>query len=179
MLRLKEWDWWADIKNLIWLYRSGSTQLCNSAAYIRLTFQGSRELRSGWYTTTFPAPASRRRVWSRSLPRVWTCPPIIVSALESSRKQCNKLHTLFTKMVVKRQSLLPFFIMTNRKVTTEWIIMLILSGDVTPFYNTRAWGELRDRKRKAEHYECERCRAKGKYKPGKVVHHKKYLRYFS
>ena len=68
--------------------------------------------------------------------------------------------------------------MTNRVVTVEWIKELIRSGDTALFYNTRAWGELRDRKRKAEHYECERCRAKGKYKPGNVVHHKKYLRYF-
>ena len=68
--------------------------------------------------------------------------------------------------------------MTNRHVTTEWIIELIRSGDTSPFYNTREWHELRERKRKAEHYECERCRSKGRYKHGTVVHHKKYLRLY-
>lgn len=68
--------------------------------------------------------------------------------------------------------------MTNTRVTLAWIKELIRSGDTSPFYNTRAWGELRERKRKKEHYECERCRAHGKYKQGTDVHHKKYLRLY-
>ena len=67
-------------------------------------------------------------------------------------------------------------IMVNRKVTIEWIRELIAKGDTSPFYNTKEWGELRERKRKAEHNECERCRARGKHKRGVVIHHKKYLR---
>ncbi len=66
--------------------------------------------------------------------------------------------------------------MTNRHVTVAWLRELIRSGNTAPFYNTREWAELRERKRQAEHYECERCRAKGLYRPGRTVHHKKYLR---
>jgi 5-methylcytosine-specific restriction endonuclease McrA len=68
--------------------------------------------------------------------------------------------------------------MTSRKVTTEWIKELIKSGDTSPFYNTKEWGKLREQKRIKEHYECERCRAKGRYKKGSNVHHKKYLRQY-
>lgn len=66
--------------------------------------------------------------------------------------------------------------MLRRKVTLEWLRELIRSGDTSPFYNTKEWGSLRMRKLRAEHYECERCRAKGRYRRGKIVHHKKYLR---
>ncbi len=66
--------------------------------------------------------------------------------------------------------------MTNKTVTTEWIRHLIRSGDTSPFYNTQAWAELREQKRKIEHYECERCRRKGRYSPANTIHHKKYLR---
>jgi 5-methylcytosine-specific restriction endonuclease McrA len=66
--------------------------------------------------------------------------------------------------------------MINKQITLEWIRELIRSGDTSPFYNTKQWNEIRERKRRAEHYECERCRAKGKHSRGMVVHHKKYLR---
>jgi 5-methylcytosine-specific restriction endonuclease McrA len=68
--------------------------------------------------------------------------------------------------------------MTKQKVTLPWLLFLIASGDTSEFYNTKEWGKLRERKRKAEHYECERCRAKGLHSRGVVVHHKKYLRQF-
>lgn len=66
--------------------------------------------------------------------------------------------------------------MTNTRVTLSWIKELIENGDTSPFYNTKEWNSLREIKRRKEHYECERCRKKGKYSPGKNVHHKKYLR---
>lgn len=66
--------------------------------------------------------------------------------------------------------------MVKKKVTIEWLKELIKNGNTSPFYNTKEWGKLRERKRKAEHYECERCRNKGIHKRGVVVHHKKYLR---
>lgn len=68
--------------------------------------------------------------------------------------------------------------MTNKHVTLDWILILISSGDVAPFYNTREWNDLREKKRKAEHNECERCRARFVYTRGETVHHKKYLRQF-
>lgn len=68
--------------------------------------------------------------------------------------------------------------MTNKHVTLDWLLILIANNDVAPFYNTREWNDLREKKRKAEHNECERCRAKFIYTRGETVHHKKYLRQF-
>lgn len=78
--------------------------------------------------------------------------------------------------------------MTKTKVTVVWIKELIRSGDTSPFYNTEEWGALAERKRKLEHYECERCRARGKVQDFKYtkldnikkvnVHHKKPLRLY-
>ncbi|MBQ7505321.1 MAG: HNH endonuclease [Ruminococcus sp.] len=68
--------------------------------------------------------------------------------------------------------------MTKTKVTVTWIKELIRNGDTSPFYNTKEWGALSERKRRLEHYECERCRVRGIYKQGRIVHHKKYLRLY-
>lgn len=67
-------------------------------------------------------------------------------------------------------------IMITRKVTTDWIKSLIRSGKVYQFYLTKEWIMLRERKRAIEHYECERCRKRGRYSPCEAVHHKLYLR---
>ena len=61
--------------------------------------------------------------------------------------------------------------MINKHVTIEWLIELIRSGNTAPFYNTREWYELRELKKKNEHYECERCRARGIHSKGDTVHH--------
>ena len=66
--------------------------------------------------------------------------------------------------------------MTNKRVTLEWIKCLINNGDTSKFYKTKTWCELAQRKRQAEHNECERCRAVGKYSPCEAVHHKLYLK---
>jgi 5-methylcytosine-specific restriction endonuclease McrA len=66
--------------------------------------------------------------------------------------------------------------MINKTVTVDWIRQLIRDGDTSPFYNTKQWGEIRERKRRESHNECERCKAKGRYRHGVVVHHKLYLR---
>ena len=66
--------------------------------------------------------------------------------------------------------------MIKKHVTLAWLHELIRSGDTSPFYHTREWVDLRNRKLEAEHYECERCRAKGRFSPGDTVHHKEYLR---
>ena len=66
--------------------------------------------------------------------------------------------------------------MLKKHVTIEWLRELIRKGDTTPFYNTKEWHLLRERKRKAEHYECERCRMRGKHSQATTCHHKKYLR---
>ena len=66
--------------------------------------------------------------------------------------------------------------MTKHRVTLQWLLELIRTNRVAEFYNTKTWWQLREKKRKLEHYECERCRKKGKHKQGKTVHHKKPLR---
>ena len=68
--------------------------------------------------------------------------------------------------------------MTSRHVTLDWLRELIRQGNTAPFYNTREWHELRERKRRAEHFECERCRSKGIHSQAYTVHHRKYLRKF-
>lgn len=66
--------------------------------------------------------------------------------------------------------------MINKHVTIEWLKELIRKGNTSPFYNTKEWNELRERKRRNEHFECERCRKKGRHSQATVCHHKKYLR---
>ena len=44
-----------------------------------------------------------------------------------------------------------------------------------PFYNSRAWKDCRKAYRKSRRGLCERCLAKGIYKPGEIVHHRTEL----
>ncbi len=66
--------------------------------------------------------------------------------------------------------------MIKRKVTTDWIVSQIREGKAYRFYLTADWQRVRDAKKAKEHYECERCRAVGKYSPCEAVHHKLYLK---
>lgn len=43
------------------------------------------------------------------------------------------------------------------------------------FYKSAAWNKCREGYAAYRGYLCERCLAKGKYTPGKIVHHKTYL----
>ena len=43
------------------------------------------------------------------------------------------------------------------------------------FYNSKAWKECRKSYINSVHGLCERCLAKGRYEPGYILHHKKYL----
>lgn len=43
------------------------------------------------------------------------------------------------------------------------------------FYNSEAWRKCRNGYRQSKRYLCERCLAKGIYKPGEIVHHKEPL----
>lgn len=68
--------------------------------------------------------------------------------------------------------------MIRKHVTLAWLHELIRSGDTSLFYLTEEWGILREQKCENEHYECERCRAKGIHETGNIVHHKKYLKQY-
>lgn len=53
---------------------------------------------------------------------------------------------------------------------------LIEGGKPDNFYHWSAWEHLRDEVLKFDHYECQRCKAKGKYRKATVVHHVKHLK---
>lgn len=60
--------------------------------------------------------------------------------------------------------------------TTEQIKTLIKSGDVSRFYNDRAWRKLSHSVMSEQHNECQECRKKGRYSRAIVVHHVNHLR---
>lgn len=53
---------------------------------------------------------------------------------------------------------------------------LIESGCVDNFYHWPEWEKLRATVLSLDHYECQYCKAKGKYKKAVVVHHVKHLK---
>lgn len=44
-----------------------------------------------------------------------------------------------------------------------------------PFYRSKAWRKTRDAYFDSQHGLCERCRARRRYVPGEIVHHKRHL----
>ena len=64
-------------------------------------------------------------------------------------------------------------------MTTEffnWLVGLIAAGDVLPFYKCAAWLHVRDEVRKLDRYECQLCKARGRYKRAQLVHHVNHLK---
>ena len=59
---------------------------------------------------------------------------------------------------------------------TEYIQSLIDEGREVLFYSSTAWRELRAKVMKLDHYECQLCKSKGRYRRGVLVHHVKHLR---
>ena len=59
---------------------------------------------------------------------------------------------------------------------TEKIKELVKQDNLKVFYTSRTWGKMKAAARLAQHNECQRCKAKGMYKPCRVVHHKKYIK---
>lgn len=60
--------------------------------------------------------------------------------------------------------------------TEEWIRNIIKENRVHDFYNSPVWKRKKREILKAQHYECQRCKKKGKYMRARTVHHKEYLR---
>ena len=52
---------------------------------------------------------------------------------------------------------------------------LIKTGSEAKFYNWQAWRRVRREVRKLDNFECQRCKARGKYSRGTIVHHVKHL----
>lgn len=52
---------------------------------------------------------------------------------------------------------------------------LVQDGNTAPFYSWQSWRRLRQAVRRLDHYECQRCKARGRYHRGSIVHHVKHL----
>lgn len=61
-------------------------------------------------------------------------------------------------------------------ITQEWIEQLIEKNELHKFYIWGVWKKTSKHVLKENHYECQRCKAKGIIRQATVVHHKKYLR---
>lgn len=57
------------------------------------------------------------------------------------------------------------------KPLAKWIRELIQDDKVQLFYQTKEWKELRQEVLFENHYECQHCKAKGKYTRADCVHH--------
>ena len=56
------------------------------------------------------------------------------------------------------------------------LVSLIASGQEYKFYSWSCWQHTREEVLKLDHYECQRCKAKGRYSRAVLVHHVKHLK---
>lgn len=72
------------------------------------------------------------------------------------------------------------FFMPRKKVIhlseSDKIAELINNGTSDLFYSWKAWKKLRAKVLKIDRYECQMCKAKGRYSRGYIVHHVKHLK---
>lgn len=61
-------------------------------------------------------------------------------------------------------------------ITTEKIIELIKEDKLYIFYTGKAWRKLRMEILASDHFECQICKARGKYKKATTVHHERHIR---
>lgn len=57
-----------------------------------------------------------------------------------------------------------------------WIRSLIRQDNLKAFYNSAAWGHLRQEVLDGQHHECQLCKAKGLFASADTVHHKEPVR---
>ncbi len=62
------------------------------------------------------------------------------------------------------------------QATIEWISQLIKNNNMHAFYTSSTWRSKQQQILKQQHYECQRCKSKGKVTKAVTVHHKEYLR---
>ncbi|MBQ9838994.1 MAG: HNH endonuclease [Oscillospiraceae bacterium] len=53
----------------------------------------------------------------------------------------------------------------------EWLRGLILAGNTHPFYLTAEWIKLSFEVRSMDRFECQLCKARGRYSKADLVHH--------
>jgi 5-methylcytosine-specific restriction enzyme A len=56
------------------------------------------------------------------------------------------------------------------------LLGFIQSGQLMKFYKSREWLALRQIALQRDHFECQRCKANGKYHKAECVHHKKEVK---
>lgn len=61
-------------------------------------------------------------------------------------------------------------------MTTEEIIHLIQTNNLMKFYKSKSWKDLRKQALERDHYECQSCKRKGRYRKAKNVHHIKEVK---
>ena len=61
-------------------------------------------------------------------------------------------------------------------MTTDQIRELIRNRQTAAFYNDRKWRALQAKVLRDQHYECQYCKASGKYTRARYVHHVNHLK---
>lgn len=56
------------------------------------------------------------------------------------------------------------------------LVSLLAAGQEYKFYSWPEWRGLRSKVLRLDHYECQHCKASGRYRKGYIVHHVKHLR---
>lgn len=65
--------------------------------------------------------------------------------------------------------------MTTEELT-NWIRELYKTGNIKKFYNSKTiWRPVRLERLRIDNYECQKCKARGKYRKATTVHHIKHL----
>ena len=59
---------------------------------------------------------------------------------------------------------------------TEELAKLIEQGKEHSFYTSVLWGRTRETVLKLDRYECQLCKAKGRYARAEIVHHVRHLK---
>lgn len=64
--------------------------------------------------------------------------------------------------------------MTDEQI--EFVEQCIRDDDAHRFYCRKEWTSVRERVLKMDHYECQKCKSKGKYTRATLVHHVHHLK---
>lgn len=60
----------------------------------------------------------------------------------------------------------------------RWLLYLIRENKMVKFYQSPQWRRVRAERLKSDNYECQSCKAQGKYSKAQNVHHKKEVKEF-
>ena len=56
------------------------------------------------------------------------------------------------------------------------LVALLAAGKENVWYNSSDWGRVKEAVKRMDHCECLVCKAMGRHRPARVVHHVKHLR---